>query len=316
MDCILFRLAIGRYGILVKVITKIFFALSVLPAMFALLFIGQDVAAHAYNPRVDIATWVVEPSRLECRLWQGIPSYGRAVFANRAGDRQRFFLSSRRKVVTKGKVVLESQPPNWMHNVPMEKIAVVDGALGAVPLLVQHDLSSRLLDELEEGMSARFTHPGWRTNHKVRVEMTSVNFTEAYQAYLDCTHALLPHNFDQLERSSIHFDTGKTFIRKKFKKRMKELGNYILYDPDVESFVIDGHTDDVGRNGPNWELSQMRAERVKAYLQSIGIDESMLVIRYHGETRPKVKNNNKVNRRINRRVTIRLDRGIPTPGLM
>ena len=292
------------------------FTLILVFVVVGVLVTEQHAEAHIYDTRLDTATWVVEPSRLECRLWQGIPSYGRAVFANRAGDRQRFFLSSRRQVVTEGKVILESLPPDWMHDVKSQKIAEVDGALGVVPLLIQHDLSSKLLDELEEGMSPRITHPGWRMDHKVEVQMTSVNFTEAYQSYLDCTHALLPHNFDQLERSSIHFDSGKTFIRKKFKKRMKELANYIMYDPDIESFVIDGHTDDVGRKGPNWELSQMRAERVKDYLLSIGVDESMLVIRYHGETRPRVKNINRDNRAINRRVTIRLDKVIPTPGLL
>ena len=163
-------------------------------------------------------------------------------------------------------------------------------------------------------MSPLITHPGWSRGHKVQVKLTAVNFGEAYESYLDCGLSLLPHNFDQLERTSIYFDSGMTYLHKKFKVRMNELANYINYDVDVLRFVIDGHTDNVGRTGANWDLSQLRAQKIKDYLLSIGIAEEMILLRYHGETRPKVKNNNRSNRASNRRVTIRLDKELETPG--
>jgi sodium-type flagellar protein MotY len=72
--------------------------------------------------------------------------------------------------------------------------------------------------------------------------------------------------------------------------------------------VIDGHTDSVGREGYNWDLSRRRAEAVRAVLIQSGVPEDQVVLRYHGESLPIAPNSLKSGRDRNRRVTLRLER--------
>jgi outer membrane protein OmpA-like peptidoglycan-associated protein len=65
-----------------------------------------------------------------------------------------------------------------------------------------------------------------------------------------------------------------------------------LQDPRLkgEKFEIDGHTDAVGAEVYNLDLSQRRADAVISYLASQGLDPSLLVAKGFGKTKPRVAN--------------------------
>jgi OOP family OmpA-OmpF porin len=67
---------------------------------------------------------------------------------------------------------------------------------------------------------------------------------------------------------------------------------------------IVGHTDDVGDDAYNMALSVQRAESVRDYLVSKGLDDSKVVITGMGETMPIASNNTEEGRAQNRRVEI------------
>jgi outer membrane protein OmpA-like peptidoglycan-associated protein/flagellar hook assembly protein FlgD len=66
--------------------------------------------------------------------------------------------------------------------------------------------------------------------------------------------------------------------------------------------VIEGHTDDIGKEDYNLKLSESRAEAVYKYLLDEGIDEERLTYRGMGETVPFLENTDNESRRKNRRV--------------
>jgi outer membrane protein OmpA-like peptidoglycan-associated protein len=66
-------------------------------------------------------------------------------------------------------------------------------------------------------------------------------------------------------------------------------------------FAINGHTDDLGDDEKNRQLSQNRSDAVKKYLVEKGIDESRLIGKGFGETKQKFPNTNEANRAKNRR---------------
>ena len=65
--------------------------------------------------------------------------------------------------------------------------------------------------------------------------------------------------------------------------------------------MIQGHTDDIGDDMANIELSKNRANEVKTYLEQLGVEAKRLSSKGFGETSPKVPNVNDQNRAVNRR---------------
>lgn len=68
-----------------------------------------------------------------------------------------------------------------------------------------------------------------------------------------------------------------------------------------------GYTDAVSPQSYNLPLSRARAETVRLYLASLGIDAERLVVNWRGEADPVASNSDPIGRQANRRVEIRLD---------
>jgi len=67
---------------------------------------------------------------------------------------------------------------------------------------------------------------------------------------------------------------------------------------------IDGHTDSTGPEDYNKSLSQRRANAVKEYFVSRGVDSSRLISRGFGEENPAYPNDTRENRHLNRRTEL------------
>lgn len=73
----------------------------------------------------------------------------------------------------------------------------------------------------------------------------------------------------------------------------------------LDHLVIEGHTCDLGSHDYNMDLSQRRANSVRAYMIEQGIDGSRITTEAYGETRPAAPNTSEANRKLNRRAVIR-----------
>jgi OOP family OmpA-OmpF porin len=73
---------------------------------------------------------------------------------------------------------------------------------------------------------------------------------------------------------------------------------------NTEVMVTVGHTDAIGSDAYNDKLSQRRAEAVKAYIVSKGIDGSRVFTEGKGESQPVADNKSSEGRAKNRRVTV------------
>lgn len=70
-----------------------------------------------------------------------------------------------------------------------------------------------------------------------------------------------------------------------------------------QTFAIGGHTDDVGTDQYNYELSMRRAAAVRDYLVGrYGIDSKRLQVRGYGDTTPLIERTDDESRARNRRV--------------
>jgi len=77
-----------------------------------------------------------------------------------------------------------------------------------------------------------------------------------------------------------------------------------LKDINLEVIIAVGHTDSVGTDAYNQKLSVRRAEAVKAYLQSKGVEANRVYTEGKGEKQPVADNKTAAGRAKNRRVEI------------
>ena len=73
---------------------------------------------------------------------------------------------------------------------------------------------------------------------------------------------------------------------------------------NLEVMVAIGHTDSIGTEAYNQRLSERRANAVKAYLVSKGIESDRVATEGKGELQPVASNKTKAGRAQNRRVEI------------
>lgn len=104
---------------------------------------------------------------------------------------------------------------------------------------------------------------------------------------------------------NIFFDSGKYDLKEESHEALNLLYRFMHANPEV-MVEINAHTDNVGSDHFNQELSEKRAASVVQYLIGMGLDPSHLVPQGFGETQPVATNDTEEGRALNRRVEFRL----------
>jgi len=99
------------------------------------------------------------------------------------------------------------------------------------------------------------------------------------------------------------FDTGKADLKSDGQAKLEQLVAK-LKDVNFDAITITGHTDGVGTDVANQRLSLRRANAVKQYLSSHGIDATKIKTTGRGKTSPVADNKTAQGRARNRRVEV------------
>jgi outer membrane protein OmpA-like peptidoglycan-associated protein len=100
---------------------------------------------------------------------------------------------------------------------------------------------------------------------------------------------------------NVQFDTGKANIKPKYHNDIKRIADFMSKYPST-SAVIEGHTDNVGKEVVNVKLSHRRAANIKAYLtEKLGIDSSRIKVIGYDYQKPIASNKTAEGRQKNRR---------------
>lgn len=100
--------------------------------------------------------------------------------------------------------------------------------------------------------------------------------------------------------NDILYATNSAELNDKSKFILQGFTRFLKENPTIH-VAINGHTDDQGDDALNLTLSESRANGVKNYLVSQGLDERRLSSKGYGETAPKLPNTTDTNRAKNRR---------------
>jgi OOP family OmpA-OmpF porin len=101
------------------------------------------------------------------------------------------------------------------------------------------------------------------------------------------------------------FDTGKADLKPEGQAKLESLA-IRLKEIRFDAIQVTGHTDSVGGDVPNQRLSLRRAEAVKQYLASHGVDPKKIRTAGRGKATPVADNKTAQGRARNRRVEVEI----------
>lgn len=281
-------------------------------AAASLLLLTNQAEANAvrhYSADLDSSSWQLsKDTRLACALEHEIPRYGKVRFQSEASKELNLRMKMDMKKLPDSYDVstIESVPPRWQ---PGEG----SYAIGSMQLYkqfngeVQKQLAWTLLSELEKGRYPTFFYDDWYSRRdQIAVSLSSVNFRGKYDDFLSCVNALLPFSFEDIAYTVLNHEDGSKKLTVASQRKLKQIGDYLKADNELDLVLIDAYTDSLGARGPNQELTEQRAKEVQAFFVERGIAAERIRTVGHGEERPIKSNDNDFNRQLNRRVVVQL----------
>lgn len=103
--------------------------------------------------------------------------------------------------------------------------------------------------------------------------------------------------------SGLLYDFDSDVVKPMAQVNLRNLATSLSAYPGTELLIV-GHTDAVGPDAYNKELSERRARSAAAYLTSQGVATTRISTRGLGETEPVAGNENESDRELNRRVEV------------
>ncbi|PYS43508.1 MAG: flagellar motor protein MotB [Acidobacteria bacterium] len=101
--------------------------------------------------------------------------------------------------------------------------------------------------------------------------------------------------------SDVLFDTGQYTLKPAAREKLARVSGIVLAHPGLR-LTVEGHTDSVGSDDFNQQLSEKRAASVRDYLVQQGISINAVSARGFGKTMPVASNDTAAGRQLNRRV--------------
>ena len=106
-----------------------------------------------------------------------------------------------------------------------------------------------------------------------------------------------------VQMSDVLFDTGSATLKPGAREKLAKISGILLAYPGL-NLQIEGHTDSVGGDEFNQQLSERRADSVRDFLAEQGVPASSITARGFGKTQPVASNDTAEGRQRNRRVEL------------
>lgn len=133
------------------------------------------------------------------------------------------------------------------------------------------------------------------------------NVAEVKNGYRDddgCADDLVMEEKKPIILHGVNFESGSDVIREESLPILDEVAKSLIAWPNTK-VEIQGHTDNVGSEEFNLDLSKRRAISLGKYLVSRGVNRENLIAEGYGETRPIATNDTPEGRAENRRVELK-----------
>jgi outer membrane protein OmpA-like peptidoglycan-associated protein len=106
-------------------------------------------------------------------------------------------------------------------------------------------------------------------------------------------------------KGDVTFDTNSTTVKPGLYQELDRIGGIMVQYPET-LIRVEGHTDNVGSDSFNQDLSERRAASVRDQLVKRGVDYNRMQVVGFGESMPVATNDTEAGRQMNRRVELKV----------
>ena len=259
------------------------------------------------------AAWEFAARGQQCTLQQSLGDYGVARFSGTRGQGLHFELLGHRELFGDGAVELLRVAPPWHAEFPAQRVLGKLDHLGGSGLRVADPVATQILMALFEGFDARLQTASWYagSDAPVAVQVSSVGFRALYEDFIHCAQGSPVMGWAEVEKTRVSYPTNGWQLTPQTTAKLQRVARFAVQDPWLTGVYVDGHTDSLGNQRGNYQLSKRRAEAVQACLIEAGVKPELLTVRFHGAAYPVADNETEPGRALNRRTTVRLERTWP-----
>ena len=176
----------------------------------------------------------------------------------------------------------------------LENVANASAAASEVDRLKRENEAQRTASQADLDSAARQTAQLQAEKAELRTQLLS-QFNAILQTR-DTARGLI------VNMSDVLFDTAKSSLRPLAREKLAKVAGIVSGHPGLR-LDVEGHTDSVGGDDYNQQLSEQRGESVRAYLIDQGMAGSVTAKGF-GKTQPVASNDTAEGRQLNRRVEL------------
>ncbi len=177
----------------------------------------------------------------------------------------------------------------------LENVANASAAASEVDRLKRENEAQRTASQADLDSAARQTAQLQAEKAELRTQLLS-QFNAILQTR-DTARGLI------VNMSDVLFDTAKSSLRPLAREKLAKVAGIVSGHPGLR-LDVEGHTDSVGGDNYNQQLSEQRGESVRAYLTDQGMAAGSVTAKGFGKTQPVASNDTAEGRQLNRRVEL------------
>ncbi|CAM3719181.1 OmpA family protein [Parendozoicomonas haliclonae] len=263
----------------------------------------QSAVASSHASETATLTWTNQKAFESCSLTVDFTETSSLRFLAKAGKKPMavFDVPFRNRLAHQGNIYAIPSPWKEGRRTLIDQTPIRQATEAKFDQNIQH-----LLDLLIAGNWAEIT----LTDTDKRLwsqEISTIGINPAMQAFDDCRNALPPIGLETINSQPIWFSTNRVGLTDSDRRYLDQIAEYLSYNKDIQTILLDGHTDVTGERLVNLQISRKRAEAVRDYLFKRGVPKEMIpYVRWHGERYPYVSLNGQSRQANNRRVEIQL----------
>jgi len=300
--------SINAYKLLLTLSLYVTVALILFSSM---LSTQAQAGIRQYSASLTDSQWqLADESRLQCTLAHQIPHYGQARFSAKASRElnMEFELDMLLLPDNYSLAKVRSESPHWKPGNGGRILADMKLYKQFNPSLPKK-VAWTMLSELEQGMSPTFYYNDWYSDQDaIAVGLSTARFKSAYRNFVACVGNLLNYSFDDIAYTVLNYQSNSEKFTKASQRRIDMIREYLSLDPKLELVLVDAYSDSYGGRWSNLKLSEKRANKIRDYFVSNGIDASRIEASGYGEKRHIASNKTTLGRGKNRRVVIQMQK--------